>query len=252
MFSWEITSVTGGKSWFWAIQCSWMPSWVYWPMSLAGGASPPRRRRFTQVSEYWPFFQLFLFNQARHKPFGGSSDAFRILNEKIPSALNFSFFSTLLLVQSAFFSLSSVSFSRSLFWFWRPGIRCVFLSTFFSVSARRRKWWTQFSQSHWGKWSSMYWVHSSRNHLLSPPLLPKVLSPNETERETMASHFLSIPEELSLVMCVYWIPFSFPLCNISKYTTHTTWKMVGWRLVTTITIRKKALPASYLSLSRMQ
>ena len=65
--------------------------------------SPPR---FTQVSEYWPFFQLFLFNQARHKPFGGSSDAFRIHNEKIPSALNFSFFSTLLLVQSAFFSLS--------------------------------------------------------------------------------------------------------------------------------------------------
>ena len=120
MFSWEITSVTGGKSWFWAIQCSWMPSWVYWPMSLAGGASPPRRRRFTQVSEYWPFFQLFLFNQARHKPFGGSSDAFRILNEKIPSALNFSFFSTLLLVQSAFFSLSPVSFSRSFFWFGDP------------------------------------------------------------------------------------------------------------------------------------
>ena len=89
-----------------------MPSWVYWPMSLAGGASPPRRRRFTQVSEYWPFFQLFLFNQARHKPFGGSSDAFRILNEKIPSALNFSFFSTLLLVQSAFFSLSLQSPSQ--------------------------------------------------------------------------------------------------------------------------------------------
>lgn len=36
-----------------------------------------------------------------------------------------------------------------------------------------RKWWTQFSQSHWGKW--MYWVH--RNHLLSA--LPKVLSGNE-------------------------------------------------------------------------
>lgn len=244
MFSWEITSVTGGKSWFWAIQCSWMPSWVYWPMSLAGGASPPRRRRFTQVSEYWPFFQLFLFNQARHKPFGGSSDAFRILNEKIPSALNFSFFSTLLLVQSAFFSLSQGASGDPEF--------LVSSSYLLFLVSWRRKWWTQFSQSHWGKWSSMYWVHSSRNHLLSPPLLPKVLSPNETERETMASHFLSIPEELSLVMCVYWIPFSFPLCNISKYTTHTTWKMVGWRLVTTITIRKKALPASYLSLSRMQ
>ena len=163
-----------------------------------------------------------------------------------PSSLLF-FWSNLL------FSLSLSSLLlKELLLVWRPGIWCVFLSTFFSVSARRRKWWTQFSQSHWGKWSSMYWVHSSRNHLLSPPLLPKVLSPNETERETMASHFLSIPEELSLVMCVYWIPFSFPLCNISKYTTHTTWKMVGWRLVTTITIRKKALPASYLSLSRMQ
>ena len=197
-----------------------MPSWVYWPMSLAGGASPPRRRRFTQVSEYWPFFQLFLFNQARHKPFGGSSDAFRILNEKIPSALNFSFFSTLLLVQSAFFlSLSPVSFSRSFFWFGDPEFGVSSYLLFF-----------QSRQEEGNDGPSLVKVIGENEARCTEYTaaeityfhLPKVLSPNETERETMASHFLSIPEELSLVMCVYWIPFSFPLCNISKYTTHTT------------------------------
>ena len=144
-------------------------------MASRASAASMRPSWFTQVSEYWPFFQLFLANQARHKPFGGSSDAFRILNEKIPSALNFFFFSLLL-----FFFLSNL--------------------LFFLFSRRRPRIFV-----------------SSEN---DGPSLVKVIGENEcteyTEityfqpslrcfqgtRETMASHFLSIPEQQSV--CIYF------------------------------------------------
>ena len=150
-------------------------------MASRASAASMRPSWFTQVSEYWPFFQLFLANQARHKPFGGSSDAFRILNEKIPSALNFFFFSLLL-----FFFLSNL--------------------LFFLFSRRRPRIFV-----------------SSEN---DGPSLVKVIGENEcteyTEityfqpslrcfqgtRETMASHFLSIPEqqrEVSLRMYLFQI-----------------------------------------------
>ena len=122
-----------------------------------------------------------------------------------PSSLLF-FWSNLL-----FFSLSSLLL-KELLLVWRPGIWCVFLSTFFSVSARRRKWWTQFSQSHWGKWSSMYWVHTAEITYFH--LLCSLRCFHPTRRRGKQWHLISFQYQKNFLWLCVCIGFPSPFHSV--------------------------------------